>query len=248
MSKGNSKKNNEKERIAKTDSNKDERKQQKAIKKQHSIETKKTRQKNFWIWVKYFVMKWRFRLDQSRAIFGLVTFAVLLADSYAPKIPWFKDQTFWRGEFILALLIFVIFALGGYLYDRSFKLWSETTTVSIERNPYTYVPNPKEQWQSRAIWTFTFTILSQIAEKLDLEIENEEFMRLFIQHYYSLTPSSENIVQESVKLSKIADLFQESFLKRGEISSFKEIIKESEEDDKAPENEDKKITKSDKKT
>ncbi|NHJ39319.1 MAG: hypothetical protein FK731_04745, partial [Asgard group archaeon] len=188
---------------------------------------KKIKSKKFWIWTKYFVMKWRFRLDQSRAIFGLITFAILLADSYAPKIPWFMDQGFWRGEFILALLIFIIFALGGYLYDRSFKLWSETTTVSIERNPYTYVPNPKEQWQSRAIWTFVFTILSQMAEKLDLEIENEDFMRLFIQHYYSLTPGDEDIVQESAKLSKIADIFEKAFLNRGKISSFDEIIKEN---------------------
>ena len=47
---------------------------------------------NLWIWIKHFSMKWRFRLDQARAIFGLITFAVLLANSYVDDFPWFQDQ------------------------------------------------------------------------------------------------------------------------------------------------------------
>jgi hypothetical protein len=235
MSNEKSKKINKKTNDKTRKENRTQRKQRRPIRNQNKIEILKKRQRKFWVWTKYFVMKWRFRFDQARAIFGLLTFAILLANSYESKIPWFKDQPFWRGEFILALMIFVIFAFGGYLYDRSFKLWTETTKVTVERNPYTYVPNPKERWQSRALWTFNLTILSQIAEKLDLKIENEEFMRLFIQHYYSLTPTSENIELESTKLSKIADLFEETFLKRGEISNFKEIMKEEgkETDEKA---------------
>ncbi|NHJ46177.1 MAG: hypothetical protein FK733_00180 [Asgard group archaeon] len=213
---------------------KSERKQRRAEKKQVKKAATKEKQKGIWTWTKYFVMKWRFRLDQARAIFGLVTFAILLANSYGDDLPWFKDD--WRREILLAVIVFFIFALGGYLYDRSFRLWTETQKVSVERNPYTYVPNPKERWQSRAFWSYNLTVLSQIAEKLDIKIENEEFMRLFISHYYSLTPSHDNIEQESVKLSKVADRFQEAFLSRGSISSFEDLLdrveKEMEKEEK----------------
>jgi hypothetical protein len=192
--------------------------------KEERIENRQIKQKKFWVWFKYFVMKWRFRLDQARAIFGLLTFAVLLANSYSDEIPWFRDQGFWRRDLLLAFIIFIGFSLGGYLYDRSLRLWTETQRVSVERNPYTYVPNPKERWQSRAFWSYNLTVLSQIAEKLDLKIENEEFMRLFIQHYYSLTPSHQNIEQESAKLAKVADRFQATFLSRGNISSFEDLL------------------------
>ena len=190
---------------------------------------KKRRFKTTWTWIKYFAMKWRFRVDQARAIFGLVTFAALLALGYADKIPWFQDQRFWRGEFLLTFLVLVVFLIGGYLYDRFLKLWTETTKVAIERNPYTYVPNPKELWLSRAVWLYTFMSLSQIADKLELNLENEEEMKLLLKKYYSLTPQTENFEKEVVKLSKITDIIEKKFYSLGKIADYQLLFPESEE-------------------
>jgi hypothetical protein len=164
----------------------------------------KTKANRFWTWGKYFFMKWRFRLDQARAIFGLVTFAVLLAASYEQKIPWFKDQLFWRGEFLLAVLIFIVFMVGGYIYDRIFRLWSETAKVAIERNPYTYAPNPKEQLVRMGIDFFTFNSLIEISKKLDIELTGAETIKELTERYYSLSIEDADLEKNAKEVGELS--------------------------------------------
>jgi len=167
---------------------------------------------NVWLQFKLFVMKWRFRLDQARALFGLVTFAALLAIGYKGIMPWFKDQAFWRGEFLLTFLIFIIFALGGYIYDRTLKLWTETQKIAVQRSPYTYVPAPKEVNLSAGMWYYIFNALEKISEKLDIELEGVDHVKYLSEHYYKLDPSTPDFEKEAVKLRKISKMLEEIFI------------------------------------
>jgi len=187
---------------------------------------KKRSLKRTWIWLKYFTMKWRFRLDQARAIFGLATFAVLLAASYVDRIPWFEDQTFWRGDLLLSFLIFVVFIIGGYVYDRAFQLWTETSKVTVERNPYTYVPTPKEEWLSVLFWGYILQALNQIAKKLDIELENQDELRLFFEHYFSMNPSTPDFLGEVEKLRVISNMVKKTYLESGKIASYEDVLPE----------------------
>lgn len=89
------------------------------------------------------IMKWRFRLDHARALFSMFTFAALLAIGYIEYLPFLDRLSVW-GVIILTLIIFVVFAIGGYIYDKTFKLWASFSKVNAARNPFTYVPHPKE--------------------------------------------------------------------------------------------------------
>jgi len=196
---------------------------------EESQQKKSRRKRSFkktWIWIKYFTMKWRFRLDQARAIFGLATFAVLLAATYVDRIPWFEDQSFLRGDLLLSFLIFLVFVIGGYVYDRAFQLWTETSKVTVERNPYTYVPTPKEEWHSVVVWGYIFHALNQIAEKLDIELENQDEVRLFFEHYFSMNPSTPNFLEEVEKLRVISKMVKKTYLESGKIASYKDILQE----------------------
>ncbi|MHA1556527.1 MAG: hypothetical protein ACTSPM_06275 [Candidatus Heimdallarchaeota archaeon] len=184
----------------------------------------KKKMQHFWLWSKHFSMKWRFRLDQSRAIFGLITFAVLLADKYVSVIPWFKDQGFWSGDMLLSVVILILFLIVGYLYDRLFKLWTETQTVNVERNPYTYVPNPKEYINNLAIFSFLFDSLNQIAEKLDVELRGEELIRLHLKTYYDLSTKTTNFETKALKLQLLSKELQKIFLESGEIQDYDEFF------------------------
>jgi len=194
--------------------------------KKSSKEKRNTKKKiqNFWRWSKHFTMKWRFRLDQSRAIFGLITFAVLLANSYVDQIPWFKDQGFWGGDILLSVLIFAIFVVVGYLYDRLFKLWTETQTVHVERNPYTYVPQPKEYINNLAIFSFLFDSLTQISEKLDVDLKGKELIRLHLKTYYDLSTKTTNFESKALKLQLLSKELQKIFLESGEIQDYDEFF------------------------
>lgn len=186
---------------------------------------KKSKAHKFWNWTKFFFMKWRFRLDQARAIFGLLTFAGLLAVGYIDYISIFDRMGFW-GVVIFTIIIFFVFLVGGYLYDRVFSLWSENQAVNIERNPYTYVPSPKEQWYVMAIYGYIFNSLSQIAKKLEIDLNNEEEMRLFLQHYLSMDPKTPNYISEVEKLKVISKHVKESFMESGKIASYDEVLTE----------------------
>ncbi|MHA1185551.1 MAG: hypothetical protein ACTSSK_01545 [Candidatus Heimdallarchaeota archaeon] len=220
-----------------------EKKSSKEIRKAKKVKrnTKKKMQ-NFWIWSKHFAMKWRFRLDQSRAIFGLITFAVLLANSYVDQIPWFKDQGFWGGDIFLSVIIFAMFLIVGYLYDRLFKLWTETQTVHVERNPYTYVPQPKEYINNLATWSFIFDSLIQISEKLDVDLKGKELIRLHLKTYYGLSTKTTNFESKALRLQLLSKELQKICLESGEIEDydkfFSKIINEAKKADKS----DKKAT------
>ncbi|NPE07421.1 MAG: hypothetical protein GNW80_03985 [Asgard group archaeon] len=199
-------------------------------KKESNIESVKEEKKakfsgkTFWTWFKLLAMKWRFRLDQSRAIFGLLTFAALLAVSYVSKIPWFRDQGFWRGEFFLTILILIVFMMGGYLYDKFLRLWAQTGTVTVSRNPYTYVPSPKEFNSTISWFTYIFTALNQIAKKLDIEIEGEELIKQQLTHYVSLSVEDSDFQEQAKKLKKLSHLILESYIDSEEIVDIDEFL------------------------
>ncbi|MBK5114339.1 MAG: hypothetical protein JJE41_11990 [Candidatus Heimdallarchaeota archaeon] len=206
--------------------------------------------KGFWVWSKYFSMKWRFRIDQARSLFSLITFAALLAVGYADNIPWFGAQEFWRGEFLLTILIFFVFLIGGYLYDRAFQLWTETGKVNVERNPYTYVPSPKEEWHSLLIYSYLFHALNQIAEKLDIKLENQDETRLFFEHYFSMNPATPDFLGEVEKLRIISNMVSKTYLESGNIASYEDILPKDFKKaakEKAAEEEEKKAAKEEKK-
>lgn len=184
----------------------------------------KTSSRTFWTWLKFFAMKWRFRLDQSRAIFGLLTFAALLAVTYAPKIPWFKDQGFLGGEFFLTILVLIVFMIGGYLYDKFLRLWAQTGTVTVSRNPYTYVPSPKEFNSTISWFTHIFAALNQIAKKLDIEIEGEELIKQQLTHYVSLSVEDSDFQEQAKKLKKLTHLILESYIDSEEIVDIDEFL------------------------
>jgi len=184
----------------------------------------KTTKRFSWAWLKYFSMKWRFRLDQARAIFGLLTFAALLALGYKKEIPWFQVQLFWRGEFLLTILVLFVFMIGGYLYDRFLKLWTETVTVSVERNPYTYVPQPKELIVSLGWFTHIFSALKQIADKLEIELEGEELMKQQLTHYLSLTVDDSDFEIQASKLKRLTAIMLESYIESENVGDFDEFL------------------------
>jgi hypothetical protein len=168
-------------------------------------------------------MKWRFRIDQARAIFGLLTFAALLALGYVNKIPWFKDQGFWLGEFLLTLIIFFVFMFGGYLYDKILQLWTETNTVNQIRNPFTYVPSPQERIRSLGLYAYIIHRLDQISEKLEIENESEELMRSLYKYYSGLTTSRSDFIEIGNKMKLVNAKIVRNYTEEKKVIDFDEL-------------------------
>lgn len=194
------------------------------------------KKKDGWMKLKYFSMKWRFRLDQARMLFGLITFAAILGAQYIEYISVLNNLGFW-GVIIFTIMIFFTFIVGGYVYDRIFKLWSETQTVAVERNPYTYVPNPKELIFNWGMWAYLANSINQIADKLDIELEAAPLARKHMEEYYRLNPRTPNFVEKSKELRIISRELGRMFIESGLIGELEELKKEIDKEKKLDEKE-----------
>lgn len=153
----------------------------------------------FW---KKFAMKWRFRLDHARVIFGLFTFSLLLAVGYVEYIPFLAKLGFW-GVVILTLGIFVVFGIGGYVYDKVMELWSEHAVVRVERTPYTFVPQPKEHIIRKAL---DYVLMFLLSKHVGVEEEAEQ-LKIILDSYYSLSPNSQNYKEKSDRVKLLTSEF-----------------------------------------
>lgn len=153
----------------------------------------------FW---KKFAMKWRFRLDHARVIFGLLTFSLLLAVGYIEYIPFLAKLGFW-GVAILTIGIFVVFGIIGYVYDKVTELWSEHAVVRVERTPYTFVPQPKEFRIRRALdYALMFLLLQNPETK-----EEALLLKDILDSYYSLSPNTQEYKAKSDRVVVLTNEF-----------------------------------------
>lgn len=194
-----------------------------------SKKAKDTKEK--WRKLKYFSMKWRFRVDQARMLFGLITFAAILAAQYVEYISVLNNLGLW-GVLIFTVIIFIVFVIGGYIYDRIFKLWTETQTVAVERNPYTYVPNPKELIFNWGMWAYLANSINQIADKLDIELDAAPLARKHMEEYYRLNPRTPNFEEKSKDLRLISKELGRMFIESGLIGELETLKKEIEKEKK----------------
>jgi hypothetical protein len=111
--------------------------------------------------IKKWLMKQQWRIIQIRGIWGLFYGILLLAIAYYEFIPWFSNIEIW-GPFLFAGVIVVAFLILGYVYDRVLMLWAPSQEVIMERNPFQYVPGPKE----RIYWLPLYSALLTVAEDL----------------------------------------------------------------------------------
>ncbi len=114
--------------------------------------------------IRKWFMKQQWRIVQIRGIWGLFYGIFLLAYAYFEYIPIFAGLGMW-GPVVFSGVLLVVFLILGYLYDRVFVLWAPSQEVVIERNPYQYVPSPKEH----IFWFPLYSSLLDSIEKLAME-------------------------------------------------------------------------------
>ncbi|NHJ14703.1 MAG: hypothetical protein EAX95_13570, partial [Candidatus Thorarchaeota archaeon] len=93
--------------------------------------------------IRKWLMKQQWRVAQIRGIWSLFYGILVLAVSYFGYIPFFADMGA-VGPFAFTAVMFVLFLIAGYVYDKVLVMWAPSQEVTQERNPYQYVPSPRE--------------------------------------------------------------------------------------------------------
>ena len=70
------------------------------------------------------------------------------------------------GPLVFAFIILISFLILGYIYDRVLMMWAPSQEVTIERNPYQYVPSPKHH----IFWFPVYSALLDATEEIAKEV------------------------------------------------------------------------------
>ena len=146
-------------------------------------------------------MKQQWRIVQIRGIWSLFYGILLLAIAYYEYVPFISDlQTI--GPFLFAGVILFVFLILGYIYDRILVMWAPSQEVNIERNPFQYVPSPKD----KIFWFPVYSALLDVSERLVHHFELDPTQVKETRDYYAelqkLRPERNEDIDRAIELRR----------------------------------------------
>lgn len=132
-------------------------------------------------------MKQQWRIVQIRGIWGLFYGILLLAYAYFGYVPFFADMGA-LGPFAFAGTLLVGFLFMGYMYDRVFVMWAPSQEVKMERNPYQYVPSPKDHIFWLPLYSVMLDSIEKLAGKYDVDSSAIRDARAYYSRFQKLRP------------------------------------------------------------
>jgi hypothetical protein len=130
--------------------------------------------------VKKWLMKQQWRLTQIRGIWSLFYGTFMLAIAFFAFVPVISEMGA-IAPFVLSGIIFVIFLISGYIYDRVLIMWAPSQEVWMERNPYQYVPQPRDH----IFWFPLYSVLLDISEEMAKEHDLDASTIDEVREYYA---------------------------------------------------------------
>ncbi|MHA2024031.1 MAG: hypothetical protein ACTSWQ_10255 [Candidatus Thorarchaeota archaeon] len=149
--------------------------------------------------IRKWLMKQQWRILQIRGIWGVFYGVLILAGLYVEYIPFFNDMGSF-GPFIFASVILFIFLIIGYVYDRVLVMWAPSQEVTQERNPYMYVPSPKDHIFWFPLYSTILDVTEKLAEKVGANTDAVKETRSYYAKLQALGPERIEDLDEGIKL------------------------------------------------
>ncbi len=121
------------------------------------------------------------------AFYIVIIFPDVVVDSAVPV------EYMLLGLVFISLPIFVGFVAFGWYYDKKLKVWSAEVAVRIDRNPYSYVPDPKVHGYTFPVYITVFRTLRDIFIKQGYDTTGIDDILHFLDEYKDLTISPEDM-------------------------------------------------------
>jgi len=149
--------------------------------------------------IRKWLMKQQWRIVQIRGIWGLFYGILLLAVSYYAYIPLFETMGA-MGPLVFAGIIMFVFLILGYIYDRVLVMWAPSQEVTIERNPYQYVPAPKDRVFWFPIYSAILDASERILEGLELDASEVVETREYFANLQKLRAERKEDLDKGIQL------------------------------------------------
>jgi len=145
------------------------------------------------------IMKQYWRLVQVRGIWNLFYGVLLLAVAYYAYVPVFLDMGA-IGPFVFAGILLTVFLVLGYLYDRVFVLWGPQQEVVIERNPFQYVPHPRDKIFWFPLYSVVLNTAEEILATIGRDVTPIRETREYFAELQTCTPHSREDLERAMRL------------------------------------------------
>ena len=127
-------------------------------------------------------------LGQDVLVFGalyttLLFPHVVISTQYGDLVP--LDYLF-TGILVISLPLFLGMVLAGWYYDRKLVLWSPDQIVQIERNPYSYVPEPRTYAMLLPFYYTIFRFLRNLFEERGMSADYIDRYAEYMHNYLQL--------------------------------------------------------------
>ncbi len=154
------------------------------------------------------------RLNWIQALTGLVQDVLVFGALYVTII--FPEQVtesglvpiyyLFLGIIFLSLPLFFFLIFAGWYYDKKLRVWSADFIVKFERDPYMYVPDPRNGVMEIPFFLVLLKTLVAIYEKKNLDTMELDRMIQYLEIYKLFDASVDQHMQEARSLRKEFDV------------------------------------------
>ncbi len=144
-------------------------------------------------------MKQQWRIVQIRVIWSLFYGILILAYAYFGYMPLFAHLGA-VGPFAFAATIFFAFLIIGYIYDRVLLMWAASHEVTQERNPYQYVPSPREHIFWFPLYSTLLDACEALAKKHNLDTSVLQETKEYYANIRRLRPERSEDIDTAIEL------------------------------------------------
>ena len=148
-------------------------------------------------------------MAQDALVFGAIYIVFLFPDvTTGNVVP--LDYLF-MGLILISLPLFTLIAIIGWLYDKKLRIWSADTAVKVERNPYSYVAEPRLYGLTMPIYYTLFETLREVFATTGVEATEVQRILDFMDDYGCFRVSKESDMRSAINLRKsFGETFQQS--------------------------------------
>lgn len=152
------------------------------------------------------------RLNWIQALTGLIQDTLVFGILYVFVVfPFVSQQdALWYAIMGISLPMFIILIIAGWFYDKKFRVWSADTAVKVDRNPYSYVMEPKLYALTLPFINAMIDTLRSVMVKLDLDPKEASSLIEYLDEYAKLSASRNKDLKYALDLrASLGALFQE---------------------------------------
>jgi len=134
------------------------------------------------------------------ALYVTIIFPTVVVDGLVP-LPYLMV-----GILFLSMPLYLGLTAAGWYYDKKLRVWSVDYAVKVERNPFSYVPDPRNGIIEIPFFIALFKPLNTLFKKMNLDNSELEKIIEYLETYREFSAADDKDMAEARALRKNLDV------------------------------------------